>query len=267
MARTIKEIYDNFISIKEGITNLDILDSNSDTAIWRNIFQSVAEGQKTLEDIMDNMTLELQKPDLQYWVKKIREFQHGDVLKFDIDKGYYYDVVDEAKQIVKYVSIGSSDIYQKLLIKVAKEGASGAEKLSVIELYYLQFYVKQIKILGSTMDVSSIDPDELYIEIKNVRIISDDTQADVTKKINDVLNGYLKDLDFNGIFNNSNVWDLLYGLDYIDNGFNVSEIKARKKGDTNWTNVINSYDSVAGYMRCNYDSVDANNNHFKITFI
>ena len=265
MARSVVSILDSLVALKDADRTLDVF-NKSDLAYWYKLFHIFSQGINQLEGVMDGVKPLLQKPDLQYWVTKIREFQFGDTLKFSLEKGYYYDNIDSSKQIVKYVSIEEDTNILTLKIKVAK-GGNIITKLTTAEKDALLVYAKNIKILGTKVEVYSNDPDELEIEIANVNIIGQETEDEATLKMHKELDNYLRELSFTGVLEVSDLWAIFNRLDFIDDTFYIRSIKGKKAGDPAFNNIVHSYTSDAGYMRCVYDKDSALDNQFNVSFV
>jgi hypothetical protein len=275
MARTITDIYDELITEKENNAQLLALQPSTDSsqnllrdltstskvAIWRLIFFVVAVGIWTFEKILDLHTaeiVEIQESLVtgtdQWYAEQAKVFQLGDTLTWN-GVQYVYEVEDEDLQIVEYSSaITENGI---LRIKVAKDDGSGQpEKLSASELTSFEGYIDNIIFSGTLNSIISTDPDLLKIAANIVYdplvLASDgsDVNDSASFPVEDAINNYLYNLDFNGILR---IIDLIDAIQLVEGVVNVivTTLEAKPDGGT-YADILSTtrqeYTSTAGYM-------------------
>ena len=97
---TTEEIYSQIIAEKGNYAELDELNSTSNVSTWRlwayvSAFFSKATQElfNTFKVYVENVFAQNQPGTLQWWLKKIREFQYGDTLDF-INGIFQYQLID-----------------------------------------------------------------------------------------------------------------------------------------------------------------------------
>lgn len=146
--RTIKEIEDAMILDKESRPILDVLDSTSQVAIWRNLIFSFAVSTQLNEEAMEAFQIDVEARALEiptgtdrWYAFESLVFQNGDALEF-IDGFVTYPVIDEDKQIIELAAADKENGF--LVIKVAKLDVAGnAIPLTTVEFTSFKEYWEQ----------------------------------------------------------------------------------------------------------------------------
>lgn len=271
MARTISEIYDQIVAVKNAQPELAALDSTSKTAIWDLWAYVVAVCIWTLESLFDShkaavdKSISEMKPHKLRWYRdKALAFQFGQALVTDED---YYDNTGltteaiAAMQIIKHAAITES-AEGNLRLKVATEiDGELAPISSVGPDQYTPFvaYMNAVKDAGVKLVVSSLPADKLAL---NMDIYYDPLVIDATggrldgssvKPVEIAIKEYLKSLPFNGEFIIAALTDKLQ----VTPGVVVPQVNYVNisYGGQPWTGVNARYVPYGGYLRV-YDSVD-----------
>lgn len=169
MARSKQEIYDNLVFEKESYSELNGLNSISNTAIFRLIFYVVAQAIYMLEVLFDfhtdkvNDIIETRPFGTANWyVQQLKNFQYSESLVL-VDNYYVYETIDDSKKIIKAVAINETSSGE-LLIKVAKEASGELTALSTLELDSAKSFIDRIKPPGVITNTISLNADRLKIE-------------------------------------------------------------------------------------------------------
>ncbi len=180
MARTRESIYEELIAekqrvadlsllyddkeIKEALSEISEVQSGSRVSLWRLWLYIVSYAIWLHEQVFD-----LHKEEVNslissalvhtddWYAEKMLLYQHGDVLKLHPDtKQPYYEVVDEDKQVVKYVAVTGKGF---ALVKL--RGESGP--LSTDERDGAEAYLREIQEPGAQLGVISLPSDKLRL--------------------------------------------------------------------------------------------------------
>ena len=275
MSRTIQQIYDALVTEKQTNAELSALQPNIDNsqtllrdltssskvAVWRLEMFVFAVGIWMFEKILDlhysaveNLRYTLVTGTDIWYAERAKEFQYGDTLTWNGTQ-YAYEVIDETKRIVAFSSaITESGIVG---IKVAKDNGSGLPtKLSGTELTaFTAFMAKEI-FAGVDYTLVSIDADtaKLYLTVLYDGLILSATGESIetpgTYPVEDAVNTYLANLDFNGVFR---VDALINDMQAVSGVISVipSAISCAPNGG-NYVDVmakqLQDYTAAAGYM-------------------
>lgn len=264
MARTINEILEQIVEAKERIqeiynaitgdvaddATLAVLDSPSKTATWRLWAYIQAVCFFIHEALWHIFKVEIEDivakaiPMTKRWYRdKILEFQYGDDLLF-IDYVPQYAVVDESKQIVAQCAIVEG-MFNRLLVKVAKEENGELVALDGLELQGVLAYINAIKAAGTTIQVVSLNADllRIYAEVHyNPVFILGQVQADVESAIVE----FIAHLPFNSELLLSQLTDVVQLVDGVID-VKLNKLEASQGGA--FIEAQRAYDSVAGYAK------------------
>lgn len=233
MARTLTEIYsvakgcrDQYLQLTEfqNSSKMSILDAFTwvtSACIW------------TFENILDVFKVDLAK-ELQnringtpaYYANAMLKYQHGDELMMNEEGTQFsYPTVDTSKRIITKVAyseneeVGFKD--KELLLKVAKGEPGHYERLSDDELLAARAYLRQIAFAGTHFVMVSRKGDVL---IPRVTVYYDGAvpAEEVYSNIENALNDFIANLDFNGVIYAQKVVDAIQKAEhvvdvYIDN--------------------------------------------------
>lgn len=203
--RTIEEIRDEIIQAKEGMQALNVLTSDSKTAIWRLWAYVTAIAIHIHEKYWEVFIKEVKAliyaaptGTARWYRDEVLKFQLGDNLEW-LDNRYRYANIDDEKKIVSQCAVEE----QKdgiVLIKAVKNDNGSLIKLESDELQALNAYVQKIKFAGTRIAVLSLDADVLTI---NYEIHYDPITTLVTtqENVKNEVDVFLANLPFNGAFN------------------------------------------------------------------
>ena len=271
MARQISEIYNELVLEKQNFTQLNALQPNIDSsqtllndlntsskvAVWRLIFFVVAVGIWSLENIFDihktwieNRAKEIIPGNIPWYAKQAKDFQNGDTLVY-LDNVYKYATINEANKIIKLVAVSEGG--GKILIKVAKLISNLPEQLTTPELEAFAYYVNKIKFAGITVLVVSRPADLLKISYRiyydplllnsNGEFISNNS----IKPVEDVINEFIKNIPFDGIFSFTTLTDKIKAISGVINP--IYELGEVKFGAFPYQILSDNYIPNGGYLK------------------
>ena len=272
MARTIIEIYDEMITAKialselnslqpnidSGQTFLDDITSSSKVAVWRSIFFVMAVGIWTVEKLFDShkewiekRASELIVGNIDWYARIALEFQFGDPLVFN-GKEYTYATITPANQLIKLVSINQVDA--DLYMKVAKlDGGGTPIELASTELDAFKAYIHKRKFAGTKFIFISRAADLLRIQYRvyidplllntNGEMLSNTS----IKPVEDAINNYCQSLPFDGVFSITALTDKVQLSDGVVNP--VFQSAQAKYGLNPFVLVGDYYNPNAGYLK------------------
>jgi hypothetical protein len=256
MARSIQTIYDSILAAKETDSNLDELNSPSNTAIYKLIMYAVATAVYLHEVIFDNHKVEVEaisargaygtKP---WWDAKIRAYQHGDLLVFNEETfTFEYEVIDPEKQIVKRVSI--DDQSGILKIKAAKLTGLDVVPLSEAQLNGLIEYIKDIRPAGTRVLVQSLSPDKLKI-FADVYYDPSGELDTIKAAVEAAIISFINAIPFDGIINRNKLIDAITAVPGVVD-VDITYLGA-KVGANPYTTIEREYRAVSGYFEVDED--------------
>jgi hypothetical protein len=268
MARTIQQIQNQIINSKNSYTELNGLDSPSQTAIWKLWTFIVAVSISFLEQIIDLFKVEIEGK-LQNHVAGTKNWINNNILLFqysatdpqivEISDDYLitYSVVNTNLQIIKQVAIEVLD-NNVVQIKVAK--SSPPEPLDSSEKSALSSFLTEIMPAGIQTSLYSENSDKIYI--KGNIYYNGMYSAIIQSNVETAINTYLENLPFGGKFVVQELEAAILAVAGI-NDINISRIQARRDNQTfvygsnnpvyvleGTTSDINnrSYSTFAGYV-------------------
>lgn len=253
--RTVQNIYDEMVAKKAELEALNGITSTSDFALWKTLFWVHAFAIWVWEGVWENEKIELEAAALltQYgtmnWYKTmLLKYQHGDSLTEISDGVWGYAVIDESKQIVKYVSVVERS--DSLLIKVAKDATGSPAKLTTSELSGYTSYVGILKVMGTDITIISEDADDIRLDI-TIEVdnkVIDNTGAEITtgdEVVLDAIKGYVANLDFNRIYRASSLVDAVQAVEGV---VDVTLNEATSRFDANpFEEILITHQPNAGY--------------------
>lgn len=226
MARTLTEIYtvakkcrDEYLQLTEfqNSSKMSVIDAFTwvtSACIW------------TFENVLDVFKVDLAK-DLQnringtpaYYANALLKYQYGDELQMN-DEGtqFSYPTVDVTKRIitkVAYSENAEAGFHDKeLLLKVAKGDPGKYERLTEDELLEARAYLRQIAFAGTHFVMVSRKGDVL---IPRVTVYYDGAipAEDVYTNIENALNDFIANLDFNGVIYAQKVIDAIQTAEHV----------------------------------------------------
>ncbi len=224
MARTVTEIYNELIARKEATPELAGLTSTAKTAIWRLWLYIVAYVTALHEALWDAKAAELTElakntlvGTLNWYAQKCKEWQNGYQFEL-IDGKYQYATDDPDARLVKRVAI--SDIERGIMIKVANEDNDGNPiPLTAEQLANLQAYINQIKIVGTKIDMVSLNADKLLFDIT---IYYKGSYSVVKDNVISAIINYLKTLPFDGAVTRANLITAVNNVEGVEDIYVIS---------------------------------------------
>lgn len=246
----IKEIHSVIHTDVTGDVNLSELDSTSKTAefsLWESVVTIISYIQ---EQLFNERKAEVQaivdeniSPNSLWLSHKIKEFQYGDTLQLNDQGKPYYAVIDEGKQIVKYVSIIEENGFYTA--KVAKDNAGDPAVLVTDELNALNTYLNNL-VLGNNglattkaADIAQVNYTIYYNAIRS--------EATVRNDVEEAIRSYLAELDFRGNMYLSKLEDAIQKVaDVVD--FEREGVLARTAESETFSEVTRKYNPDAGYI-------------------
>lgn len=224
MARKVTEIYNDLLAQKEATPELAGLTSSAKTAIWRLWLYIVAYVTALHEALWDNKAAELTElakntlvGTAGWYAQKCREWQNGHNLEL-IDGKYQYAVDDPDARLVKRVAI--SEIERGIMIKVANEDNNGNPiPLTSEQLANLQAYLNQIKIVGTKIDLVSLNADKLLF---NITIYYSGSYTTVKDNVISAIINYLQTLPFDGAVTRANIVTAINNIEGVEDVYVTS---------------------------------------------
>ena len=217
MATSVKEIYDNIISYKNSREELDGLNSTSQVAIYTMWAYVTSVIVFTHEVLWDLFRVEIETAISQringtsgWYALKALEYQDGDVLQV-LDGGTRlgYASVIEDNQIITRAAYEDTVVGSEgqLDLKLATGEPDSLAPLTGSQRSSVEKYFNDIKFAGTNLNIVSIRADEVLINPNGdptgtVAIYHDGarTNAKVQSDIEDAMDAFFINLDFNGIF-------------------------------------------------------------------
>lgn len=219
MARSISEINENILNDISNTAELSTLNSNSKTAVYRLLTYIISVAIWVHENLWDQARTELETMvnyaipgGIKWYRQKALEFQLGDSLQ-PLANFQVYTIIDESKKIIKYSSATESN--GAVVIKVAKEDNGIPQALNNDEYSAFLAYMSEIKFAGTKLYVRSGSGAVLTIVaniyINPLYITANGQQVGNTsfKPVEDVIQNYLVNLTWDGIFYISSLVDAI----------------------------------------------------------
>lgn len=261
MARTIAEIRNILLAEKAAQSTLDSLNSTSNVAVWKLIFDIVAAAIWTLEKLYDIFTGQVNeiiatlKPHSARWyATKAEAFMFG----FDlIDETDTYDTSNltdadiNAAKIIAFAAVVDQD--RGIRIKVAKLVADELTLLTAPELLAFKEYMERVKDAGVKLLITSGTADSLKLSLQVyfnplvLNISGERLDGTDTQPVQKAVKTYLKNLPFNGVFVTEYMVDALQLVD----GVVIPHIMlaSARYGVLPYTSFAVKYTPDAGYLR------------------
>lgn len=233
MARTLTEIFSVAKSCRNQYLQLTEFQNSSKMSILDAFTWVTSACIWTFENMLDVFKVDLAK-DLQnringtpaYYANAMLKYQHGDELVMN-DEGtqFSYPTIDISKRIITKVAYSENEESgfkdKELLLKVTKGEPGHYERLSDDELLSARAYLRQIAFAGTHFVMVSRKGDIL---IPRVTVYYDGAvpEEEVYSNIENALNDFIANLDFNGVIYAQKVVDAMQKAEhvvdvYIDN--------------------------------------------------
>ncbi|WP_395974287.1 nucleotidyltransferase [Chryseobacterium cucumeris] len=211
--RTLEEIYNSLLERKATYTALEVLDSTSKVAIWRNMLWVFAFLIWTHEQIFAShkqevaKMIEEEKAHTPRWYRTMSlAFQYGFSLLLDsdqFDNANHSDEEIENSKIIKYCAVSESEDESRLIIKIATESGLILQPITEEQKTAFEFYISEVRDAGVQTTVINYLPDklQLFFKIKRDPNVLDANGVSILKgnePIKEALQQFLKELPFNG---------------------------------------------------------------------
>lgn len=207
MARTVTEIYNELLIEHASRVELESLNSESTSAIYRLWLMIVAITVHAHEKLFDahkaevTALIEAQRVHTKKWyITTAKAFQYGDSLLPDSDT---YAVINPDNQIVDEAAV--VEVGSVLRIKVAKNTAGALGPLSADERSALALYMDRVKDAGVHLSITTQAGDNLKLTVEisyDALVINSDGEridGGSTTPVLDAVKAYLLSLPFNGL--------------------------------------------------------------------
>lgn len=233
MARDIKVIKQQILDTKDSLPALVNLTSDSQVAVYQNMFHTLAAEIGILEQLIDSYqadfedTINNQGVGNAPWLRgKILEFQLGEYVQLDTTTfAISYPEENEAAKIITRCSVRETG---NLIVdaKVAKSDPPVA--LSGAEVTALDGYLKIIKPPGTQINIVSLDSDKLYLE--GTIYYSGQYSTEIQTNVEAALTAYMAGLssveNFDGTLRVLDIVDAIKAVTGVKD-VNITEVGAR----------------------------------------
>ena len=151
-----------------------------------------------------------------WYYKMARQFQYGDALIFDdATSQYRYPVIDESKQLVRYVAVRDRGTSIQILASGDKDGQPATLSNDVLTSF--KQYMNRVKIAGVVLNVHSLPADSIQIRatVQVDPLIIATTGArnsDSSRPVEAAINAYLRGITYGGTFNKTKLVDAIQGV-------------------------------------------------------
>lgn len=237
MSRTIAEIQNSIITNKNSYTELNDLNSPSQTAKWRLFTYIVAVAISFLEQIIDIFKVEIEAKlvnkvsGTSAWIKNnLLLFQYDattpQIVEIDDNYNISYPVYNSSLQLIKQVALEVLD-NNLIQIKVAKQ--TPPVPLSALEKTAVEGYLDEIMPAGIQTTVISEISDKILI--KGTIYFNGMYSAIIQTNVETAINNYLENLPFGGKFVVSELQDKLMAVAGV-NDIDIDNIQARRDNQT-----------------------------------
>lgn len=178
-------------------------DHYSKVSVIRLLFWVVASVIALKETLLDEWKESVKKvaEDTHYgtsawWKKAAFDYEVGKDLVV-VDGKVGYATIDESKRIITAASV--TELGRVIKIKVAKGEVGNLSPLSAEELQSFNGYLNAIKPLGLIVSASSESANNVIVN-GVLTYEGEYLKSDIEERVNEAINGYLKNLEFGGIF-------------------------------------------------------------------
>lgn len=267
MAR-IDEIQELIIQDVQARPELEDLDSESVTAVWRLWTRIAAFFSELLEKIfnlhkteVDNVIANL-KPHSPLWYQnKALLFQYGSDLAEGLDTYDNTGLTEE--QIEEQLIVAQAAVTEDggiLVVKIAREVDSELVPLTLEQYEAFTAYINEIKDAGVKLVILSFEPDKLILSVDvyyNPLILNATGQRiDLTNDtpVQDAAKAFLRNMPFDGLYVRDNHEEALKNVDGVVIA-KVNVCQAARFDNLNFNNVDVKYQPYSGFMRL-YDDTD-----------
>lgn len=226
MSRTIKDIYNEAVAERNRRMELREFASDSKLSVMNGILWVVAAAIHSFETLLDVFAVDVSAainnringtPD--YYANALLQYQKGDELIVREDGlAFGYAAVDEAKRIITQVSYTEStdevNLDSKLVLKVATGTKGNLSAISREDLIPINAYINKMKFAGTRLEVISAKGDVL---IPRLTVYYDGAVPETAMydAIEERLNSYMMDIDFDAAVYVTRIMDALRGAEHV----------------------------------------------------
>ncbi len=198
---------------------------------------------------------EMKPHSLRWYVNKAKAFRFGQSLIEDTDQYDDTGLTDEAIEDMKIVKYASAvEQSGNLLLKIAKEGSEGKDKLTDQELTSFAAYMHEVKDAGVRIDVRSVDADVLTLDMiiyYDPMVLDSNgcSVSDGSPVVEDAIKNYIQNLPFDGVYSHMALVDALQQVE----GIKIAEVESGTVtyGGVSDTPFSAKYQPYSGYMTLN----------------
>lgn len=226
MARTLSEIYSFAKECRKQYLELTEWENDSKMSILDAITWVQSSCIWAFENIIDVFKIDLAK-DLQnringtpgYYANALLKYQSGDELEMN-DEGtaFSYPTIDETKRIITKVAYSETvqdNFHDKLLLLKIATGNPGAyQQIDSDEMVAIRAYVNQIAFAGTSITVVSRKGDVLVPKF-TVYYDGAITEEEVYTNIEDSINQFVANVDFNGFIYTQKLIDAIQSAEHV----------------------------------------------------
>ena len=213
MGRTIKEIYNEAITIRNKRLELNEFSNDSKLSIMNGITWVTASVIYTFETILDVFAIDISTTinnringTATYYANALLQYQKGDdVVVREDGLAFGYAVIDKTKRIITQVSYSynttDSNIDEKLILKIATGQKGNLSEIPQEDLVLINAYMRKIKFVGTRIEVTSRKGDVL---IPRLSVFYDGAvlESEIYDSIEEKLNEYIMNIDVKSIGSN-----------------------------------------------------------------
>lgn len=233
MAEEIEVIKQRMLDLQATLPALANATSNSQVAIFGNIYYVTAVEISVLEQLIDDYIAQIetiinnQAIGSTPWLRaKILEFQYPDSVQLDLNNfEISYPVINPVLQIITRCSV---DTIGNLIVLVKVAKSDPPEALVSDEIAALNNYINIIQPDGTQINVISLDPDRLFIDA--TVIASGQFSGSIPTNIPNALNAFMANLsdeeNFDGLIRVSSLVDAIKAVPGVID-FKINELSVR----------------------------------------
>lgn len=226
MSRSLSDIYNEAVATKNQYLQLTELNNDSKMSVINALIWVVSAAIYSFETLQDVFITDIAgilneriNGTPAYYAKAMLQWQYGDDLVVSDDGvSFSYATEDETKRLITHVSY--QEIYSAeykddvLILKVAKGDDGELQKLSDEELMAARTYLNQIKFAGVKARVVSREGDVL---VPRVTVYTDGaiTRSDLYDAIDEALEQFIADMDFDSALYAHKVIDAIMSVDHV----------------------------------------------------
>lgn len=245
MSKSVQEIKNEMIVVKDNENTLTDLNSTSKVSVWNLFLFIIAFCFQDLRSYFDAHRddvierLNNQKSCTLAWYRtKALAFQYGfdlitDTDVFDIEGAA--EATISASKIIKYAAVNDGDTPGTIVIKVATESNEKLSQITAAQKTSLEAYFAEIKAAGDKISIINYIADKLFLtfQIHIDPLVLNQTGVSIlngNKPVEDAILEFMKELPFNGELVLQSLVDKIQQVE----GVKIAHLVAAK---SSWLNV------------------------------